>query len=316
MFGGGDGIRPTVKVVVALLCAIPVFAAPYDLILAGDSVGGCYILSFSSPAAEWHPYWTDFRTDIYTVAAAPNDRVFAIVRGQIVELHADRSRTPFFSGFEGVFVRQLVVDESGDVYALTQQGLNTAIAAISAEGNLTATYPLPFSGQLFWSAFDLAADQCTAFIGLDSVIHRFNVCTGTPLPDFANTYASDLAVLPDGGLLVAYLYELRRYDAAGVLTNTIRLEDDVNAFTLRRGGDGALLQMGCDSGELRDVNLLTGESFRLHQWPTVTQARGILVSDNWTAAIGASTAEVPTLATWMLIAMGALLSALAIMRLR
>lgn len=308
------------KVVVALLIAIPTAAAPYDMILVGDNVGGCFILSFSSPRAEWHPYWSEDPTDVHAVAAAPFERVFAAVRGpriEIVELHADQSRTPFFSGFEGVVTaKQLVVDESGDVYVLTQ-ATNPTIVALSSEGNLTATHPLPFTMQFWENGFDLAADQCTAFIGANGVIRRFNVCTGTPLPDFANVSVTDLAVLPDGGLLVSTAdTELRRYDASGVLTDTIELEDGVNAFALRRGGFGALLQMGCDSGELRDVNLLTGESFRLDENTFVTQARSILVADSWTAAIGATTPEVPTLATWMLMAMAGLLATFALTRLR
>lgn len=302
-------------VALVVTSAMPMSAAPYDMVLAGEDVGPC-ILSASFSRAEWRPFWAEQPTGIYMVAAAPHERVFAIERNDIVELHADKSRTPFYS-FEDVSTRQLVIDESGDVFVVTQRGANTAIVALSPEGNLTATYPLPFSPDLSWSGFDLAADQCTAFIAANGVIHRFNVCTGTPLSDFANVPANDLAVLPGGGLLVAYLHELRRYDAAGALTNTIAFRESINAFTLRRGGDHALLQIGdCGSSELREVNLLTAESFPLDTYTDVSAPRSIIAADTWTAAIGATTVEVPTLTMWMLMALAGALPALAIMRLR
>ncbi|HYC59863.1 MAG TPA: hypothetical protein VEK79_09885 [Thermoanaerobaculia bacterium] len=306
-------------IAIVFVSAVPMMAAPYDLVLVGDHIGACFFLPFSSPRIEWHPSWAEDPTNIYAAAAAPGGRVFAGLsapRVEIVELRADQSRTPFFSGLDGVAsAGSLVVDRSGNVYVLTRQAGNESIVAISSTGALVATYPLTFDVEPWEHGFDLAEDQCTAFIGENGAIHRFNVCTGTPLSDFATTPVTDLAVLPDGGVLAGFNFELRRYSAAGTLTSTTNLDDSVNAIGLRNGGQAALLQMGCDSGELRDVNLVDGTSIRRGEGTFVTQARDVLPGDGWTAAIGAATAAVPTLEVWMAVALGLLLVLTALRRL-
>lgn len=60
------------------------------------------------------------------------------------------------------------------------------------------------------------ADQCTFWIAGDGAIRRYDVCTGTPLPDFRIGSAGAVRVLPDGGALVLD-GGVRRYSAAGTL---------------------------------------------------------------------------------------------------
>lgn len=72
---------------------------------------------------------------------------------------------------------------------------------------------------------DLAADGCTLFYtSQGSRVKRFNVCTGTQLPDFntvplAST-ANQLRILSDGGVLVATNNAIVRLNASGTLVQT------------------------------------------------------------------------------------------------
>lgn len=304
---------------VVVLWAVPVFAAPYDMVIVGDNVGGCYILSFSSHRIEWLPFWGNDPTDIFTVAAAPGDRVYAALFGpriEIVELKADQSRTPFFSGADGYSPNSLAVDSSGNVHVLARQGGNGAIISISSGGALVATHSLGFALDPYEYAFDLASDQCTAAMSAGGVIRRFDVCTGTALPDLVNEYAADLAFLPNGDVLTGWELTLRRYNSSGVLLGTIDLPDYPNAIALRGHGNRALVQVGCESGQLVDVDLITGETWDQGEPTGVTQARAILLSDGWTAALGpAALTPVPTLSTSIAIAFAAILAIFALRRL-
>jgi hypothetical protein len=309
-------LRRLVILALVLLIAVPCFAAPYDRVIVGNSVFGCHILPFISPRIEWHPFWADDPTDIFTVAAAPGERVLAALSGariEIVELKADQSRTPFFSGADGYYAASLAVASSGDVHVLAW-GPNAAIISISPSGALVATHSLGFALEPYEYAFDLASDQCTTAIGAGGVIHRFNVCTGTALPDLVSTYAVDLAFLPDGDVLASSDLGLRRYDSSGVLVNTIDVDDYPGTIALRSQGNSAIVETGCESGQLVHVDLIT-EATSDAGTTEVTQARAILLSDGWTAALGpASLERVPTLSNTIAIVFAALLALAALRR--
>ena len=308
---------------ILLWIAAPVLAAPYDMIVVGDRLAACILLPIGTSRIEWQPFWSDEPTDIYTVAPAPGERVFASVfvshitpRIEIVELKADRSRTPFFSGANGYWANSLAVDSSGNVHVLAQQGMNAAILSISSSGSLLATHSLGLTPNPFEYAFDLASDQCTAAIGTGGVIRRFDVCTGTALPDLTDDSATDLAFLPNGDVLTVSDTGLHRYDPAGVLLRTIELDDYPSAIALRGFGNRARVQMGwCDSGQLVDVDLITGATSE-PDYTDVTHARALLVSDGWTAALGpAALAPVPTLSNSIAIVFAAILAIFALRRL-
>ena len=313
-------LRRLAVLALVLLIAIPAFSTPYDMVIVGDVVGGCGILSFSWPQIEWYPFWWESDTDIYTVAAAPGERVLAAVNGspriEIVELKADRSRTPFFSGADGYRAEALAVDSSGTVHVLARQGETGSVISIASDGTLVATHPLGFALRYQDDAFDLASDQCTVAIGANGAIRRFDVCTGSALPDLVSGSASDLAFLPNGDVLATSDLNLRRYDSSGVLLRTIVLGDSPNTIALRNHGNVALVLMGCDSGQLADVDLTTGAVSNRPYWGTsVTQARAILVSDGWTAAFGpAALQPVPTLSDAISIAFAAFLAIFALRR--
>lgn len=301
-----------------LLIATTAFAEPYDMIVVGDNVGGCFLLAFSITRAEWLPRWTEQPTNIRTVAAAPGERVYAAVAGpriEIVELKANQSRIPFFSGADGYAAVSMAIDSTRNIYVLAQTGVNAAIVSISSSGALTAIHPLDFAMEFNEDAFDLAADQCTVAIGAGSAIRRFNVCTGTALPDLASIYATDLAFLPNGEVLVANDTGLHRYDSLGVLLGTIVLDDYPNTITLRNEGTRVLVETGCESGRLQNVDLNTGAAAEAGI-TDVTQPRVILVPDGWTAAFGASAslAPIPTLSTWITIVFATLLALTALHR--
>ena len=300
-----------------LTIAAPVFAVPYDRVIVGDRLVGCMFLPISSPRIEWFPFWASEPTDLFTVAAAPGERVYAALSGpgiEIVELKADQSRTPFFSGADGYDAASLAVASSGEVHVLARGGANAAIISLSSSGALVATHSLSFPIQTYEYAFDLASDQCTTAIGAGGVIHRFDVCTGTALPDLVSAHAEDLAFLPNGDVLTSSTLDLRRYDSSGVLVNTIDTDEWPGAIALRGQGNRAIVGTGCDSGRLVAVDLVTGATSDAGS-TDVTQARAILLSDGWTAALGpAALQPVPTLSNTMAIVFAAFLAFVALRR--
>ena len=76
----------------------------------------------------------------------------------------------------------------------------------------------------FW--MDLAPDGCTMFYTSAAAnVKRYDVCTGTQLPDFnvapmPGGITQDLRVLPDGGVLVSSGQVIARLDSTGALIQT------------------------------------------------------------------------------------------------
>lgn len=88
------------------------------------------------------------------------------------------------------------------------------ILKLDLSGSLLARYDVRRSDWI-----DLAADRCTMlYTDEGRAIHRFDVCTNTPLKDFASGGVGDFAlrILPDGSVLVAATSAVRRYSPAGV----------------------------------------------------------------------------------------------------
>ena len=123
------------------------------------------------------------------------------------------------------------------------------------------------------SLIDLSADQRTLFFTDRSgaaapVIHRFDVATGTDLPDFANVGGgtrtlADLKLLPpgdgSGGLIVAQTTDIKRLDGAGNVLQTydvsgqdtwfgIALDPDGKSFWAQTSTPGAVFRFNIASG--------------------------------------------------------------------
>ena len=89
---------------------------------------------------------------------------------------------------------------------------------------------------------DLETDQCTMLYTTEgSTIFRHDVCTNTPLSNFAtglsgNAYA--LRILPSGDVLVAMGVNVLRLNSAGVIQQTYDATGENSWFALNLDPDG------------------------------------------------------------------------------
>ena len=90
--------------------------------------------------------------------------------------------------------------------------------------------------------FDLQADQCTALITHEgSVINRHNLCTNTPMTDFANGISGQayaLRIRTNGEVLLADGGVIRRFNSAGVEIQTYDATGQNSWFALNLDPDG------------------------------------------------------------------------------
>lgn len=252
--------------------------------------------------------------------------VFAAVTAganfSVVELRPDGSRVPITVAAPGRPFA-MVVDASGAPYVLTY---TDTVVAFNSGGSVRATYPLggTTDGGYTRTAIDLASDQCTLFVlDLPDRLRRFNVCTGTALPDFplpAGELYIAIRLLPDGDVLLSRDDGLARFDASGALVRTYAVGDgfDIYALMLRDGGRRVVIGEQVDpcNGRLLTVDLESGEqlssvALRM-ELPT-----SLVTFYGWTAALGAAhPAEAPALGTIALTLLATMLAALAILWLR
>lgn len=116
----------------------------------------------------------------------------------------------------------VATDTEGNLYFGSGANLNCTYSYITkfdAADNFVANYD-PADDQPGWEHgpgwIALEDDDCTFryATGL-TTIRRYNVCTETQLSNFSNslTSAAALAILPDGGMLVANWYNVVRLNA-------------------------------------------------------------------------------------------------------
>ncbi|HMQ69587.1 MAG TPA: T9SS type A sorting domain-containing protein [Ignavibacteria bacterium] len=127
----------------------------------------------------------------------------------------------------------IVFDNQSNVYV---GNLGNGIRKFDYNGNFLGTVG---PGTDF---FDLQADQCTALITHEgSVINRHDLCTNTPLTDFAtgisgNAYA--LRIRTNGEVLLADGGVIRRFNSAGAEIQTYDATGENSWFALNLDPDG------------------------------------------------------------------------------
>jgi hypothetical protein len=95
--------------------------------------------------------------------------------------------------------------------------------------------------------FDIAADQDTIYYGQEGNDVKAVSITSGPLPNFSTgtaTQAFAMRILPDGGLLLADLTEVKRYDSAGVVIDTYDVGGEDSWFSLNLDPNGTSFWAG------------------------------------------------------------------------
>jgi hypothetical protein len=201
----------------------------------------------------------------------------------------------------GSLPESVVFAANGDFYVGHANG-NKDVMRYNAAGVLQQTYNVAteVGGS---NRLDLAADQHTMFYtSLGRRVLRYDLATGTQLPDFATLpddggEAVALRVLPpgdgSGGVLVADTINVKRLDAAGNVVQTypdfgewgwfaVNLDPNGTSFWSASGDSGNFYRMNLETGEVEVGPVNVGDA---------GMVPGLCVSGERTAALsfGAAT---------------------------
>ena len=120
-------------------------------------------------------------------------------------------------------------DTAGIAYVGQAGCRRTILKFVPGEADPTEYVVAVENQGVFW--MDLADDNCTMFYtSVGPNVKRFDMCTGTQLPDFnagplPGAFTHDLRVLPDGGVLVTNANVIARLDQFGVVTRTYEVAE-------------------------------------------------------------------------------------------
>ena len=157
----------------------------------------------------------------------------------------------------------VVFDAAGNFYVGHADGGHT-IRKFDAAGNPAGTFsPAVDTRGTDW--IDLAADQCTIFYTSEGgKVKRFNVCSNTQLPDFADIGGTNYALrlLPpfdgSGGLLVANNTTVKRLNALGAAVQTYDATGEDTWFALSLDPNGTSFWSGGAFTKFYRFNISTG----------------------------------------------------------
>ncbi|HEV2114703.1 MAG TPA: PKD domain-containing protein [Terriglobales bacterium] len=115
----------------------------------------------------------------------------------------------------------IVFDSAGNAY-VGETGCSHAIVKLDPYGTITAVYQ-PVVEQQGTDWIDLSSDQCTLYYTSQGPsVLRFNVCDRKQMAPLTSqlTEALALRILPDGGVVVANLKNVKRLDGSGKTLQT------------------------------------------------------------------------------------------------
>ena len=167
-----------------------------------------------------------------------------------------------------------VFDRAGNVYIGVSGGGSSSDADVAVQkfdryGNRLDSFVVP-TGVRGTDWIDLAGDQCTLYYtSEDTSVRRYNVCTHTVLPVFANgltgPYCYALRLRPNRELMVACQDAVHRLDVHGANLKTYTRasigETDVNGlFAMNLDPDGtSFWTAGAVSGNVYHVDIASGD---------------------------------------------------------
>jgi hypothetical protein len=251
--------------------------------------------------------------------AAGNLLVTQFGDGTVIKYNATASSNSVFITAPGA-PEACVRDAAGNFYVTSVGGV-AAIRKYSSAGALLQSF-LPGT-RSDW--LDLAADQCTMYWddeGSTTVIHRFNVCTGTALtPLGGNGVYTAIRVLPGSGdILVANeAGRVERFSPAGTLLGSWTPTGLLGTvFSLNLDPDGTTFWTADTGGKVYHFPIATF-SPELSSFTTGQTVYGLTVVGEITSGggggVGKPATVVPTLSQWALIGLALLLAAVAALRL-
>lgn len=317
------------SLVAVFLVGSTLSAQPYDFVVAGPLENACRVGAIvdDSILLQWivNGARGTGRTAGSVVAPASGGRVIAAIESgdtfHVDFVSADGSAQRIGTAPAGYRPLSMAAGDTGAIYVVAHLATDVhqrAIIAFGPTGAVTGVHPLALPDA---NGIDLAADQCTLFIAAGDRVARFNVCTATPLSDFAaGTGIFAVRILPDGGALVLRVGQAPlRYSAAGAVTQTYPSATDkgLTAITLADGGTRAVAPTRCME-EIWAIDLgsaaVTRLGFDLYE---LELPRSIVPYAAWTAALGAAhLPTAPTASTTALALLGAMLAVAAVLRMR
>src|SRR5579872_5663918 len=133
----------------------------------------------------------------------------------------------------------IVFDAAGNGY-VGETGCSHAIVKLDPYGTITAVYQ-PAVEQQGTDWIDLGSDQCTIYYTSQGTsVLRYNACTRQQLAPLTSQLQEGLAVriLPDGGVVVANLQNILRFDGGGKQVQSYDAPDENCWSALALDGDG------------------------------------------------------------------------------
>ena len=301
---------------------------PYEVAVAGEFRCPSGPIAVYTTAVEWMGGAGAWRggARVSIIAAAPDGLIYGIAApGRIVRL-SERGDVPLGELPQGHRGYALTVSANGTIYVLVSiPGSSDAIDVFDPDGTFRRTRSLGLQWYAEGGVLDLAADQCTLYVGgYGASVRRFDVCSGTLLPQQQpqEFYVFAMRVLPDGGLLIWGENGLERLDREGASVRTYKSPPTwrfgVSAIGLADGGRTAwAVGGGCGDGTIDKIDLETGDWVQSY-WHEQDRTTSVVPWRPWTAAIGNAVfqpAQVPTASVPALLALFVLVAFAAARRL-
>jgi hypothetical protein len=194
----------------------------------------------------------------------------------------------FGSGFSTP--ESIAFDAAGHVFV---GNLGNGLREYDSSGNFIKTV---INTRVDW--FDIAADQDTVLYTQEGTdIKRVSISTGASLSNFTTgtaTKAFALRILADGGVLLADLTNVKRYNAAGVVTQTYTATGESTWFSLNLDPNGTSFWAGdFGTSNFYEFDIATGT--QQHKFNTGTSSAfpgtlfGICLKGELTAALSVIT---------------------------
>jgi hypothetical protein len=208
--------------------------------------------------------------------------------------------TGFGSGYN-CKPESIVFDNAGNAY-VGETGCSHAIVKLNPYGTITAVYQ-PAVEQEGTDWIDLSSDQCTIYYTSQGPsVLRFNVCSRQQMSPLTSqlTEALALRILPDGGVVVANLKNIKRFDASGKLLQTydapgedcwsaLALDSDGTSFWATDYCTSDVVRFDLDNGTLIskfNAGVPSNSVFGIQTFaPPQTTAAGALVASPATASV-------------------------------